>query len=63
MVRIKFKPNNITYKVMVDDPDMAIKVAYTVLECRKEDILVISYNKKGNKNEKEIQCQLQFLSL
>ena len=55
MVRIKFKPNNTTYKVMVDVPDMAIKVAYTVLECRKEDILVISYNKKGNKIDESFE--------
>lgn len=55
MVRIKFKPNNTTYKVMVDDLDMAIKVAYTVLECRKEDILVISYNKRGNENDERFE--------
>lgn len=55
MVRVKFKPKNVTYKVLVDDPDLAVKVAYTVLECRKEDILVLSYNKRGNENDERFE--------
>ncbi len=47
MIRIKFKPKNIIYRIFVDDPDMAVKVAYTVLECRKDDIQVLTFKKKG----------------
>lgn len=50
MVRLKFKPTGQIYRINVGDPDLAVKIAYTVLECSKQDIHVISYNESDKRS-------------
>lgn len=50
MVKLKFKPTEQIYRINVGDPDLAVKIAYTVLECSKQDIHVISYNESDKRS-------------
>ena len=50
MVRLKFKPTGKIYRINVGDPDLAVKIAYTVLECSKQDIHVISYDNTNKRS-------------
>lgn len=51
MIRVKDKRNNQIYRVLTDDVNFAIKIAYTVLECNKQDIQLLKENEHESFNE------------